>query len=171
MKMVADWALTRLRSRVTKLEGQLAAGELVIMDLETKLRLATADVDGLTKAVEALQWKAAQDAISIGWFLSFMNDVDSITSFVGNRYCSRVPANVVEELLRVSGIARRAIKSRGRGETADAAGPNPAGETHAGSTPVAPTGAVRMSDCPLCGSARSVQGNVASCISCGGDPW
>ncbi len=38
----------------------------------------------------------------------------------------------------------------------------------AGSTPAAPTGAVQVSPCPFCGSARTMSGNVASCLACGG---
>ena len=44
------------------------------------------------------------------------------------------------------------------------AGPNPAGETLAGSNPAAPTGAVQVSPCPICGSTRT----MASCLLCGG---
>lgn len=48
------------------------------------------------------------------------------------------------------------------------AGSNPAGPGRAGSNPAAPTGAVQVSPCPLCGSARTMSGNVASCLACGG---
>lgn len=164
-RVVLEAELASMRHHASILEGQLA---------QTQEWLERFQGLAAEKELEVLKLQAgaAEDAISIGWFRDFMVDVDSVTSLVGNRYRTGVPVDVADELLRVSGIARRAIKSRGRGETVHAAASKAVDSGPAGSTPAAPTeGAVQVDSCPLCGSARTVQGNVASCLACGGGPW
>lgn len=136
-----------------------------------------AQADGYAREVERLTRERdaanAQTLNLVGQARSMralLVEADSNLGLWRHRYDGvRMPQDLRDE---VDDLRRRLhpyVAAGGRGATGDTAGSNPVGSGLAGSNPAAPTdGAVQVSPCPICGNLRTMSGNVASCLLCGG---
>ena len=141
--------------RVAELEGQLARTQEWLERFQGAAAAETLDGDKLRAMARSMR--------------ALLVEADSNLGLWRHRYSGvRMPDDLRED---VDDLRRRIhpyVAAGGRGETATTDGVDASGSGLAGSTPAAPTGAVQVSPCALCGSARTMVGNVASCLMCGG---
>lgn len=147
---------------MTSLRGEVAALQERLDQTQEWLERFQGVAAASTLEVETLR-------VTLRTVRSLLVDCDSYLGLWRHRYQGvRPPDDLWEEVDELRRRLHPWVAARGRGEMVHATGPNPVDASPEGSTPSAPTGAVQVSLCPLCGSTRTMSGNVASCLSCGG---